>query len=456
MSRYLITCILLCTCLLSKRAHGFRDAFLNFSHSTIRVPVDINISFAMTWDMELDEELRVGLPRFTDGSPVDSSPSAVDYSLKISPSIDFEAAWVEGSYNNNDDPFSDSYVLLRIRDPLRLPKADTYINVTVLASNGIYAYCGFASSFTFVKSTTTEKFQISSTASSRPANTVLGTYRNVSSKSVTTPFVHEQFGRGCSGFHNCNGQGSCDFCRERCECYDGFGSATDFVATGAPISGSCTERVCPYGIAISDLASTENTAHERAECSNAGVCDRVTGECKCRAPWSGSACDRRECPNKCSGHGQCVSMADMTLMYHALPLQKGDLLRTTNIAYGVSRETTAWDAEIMQGCVCESRWSVGFGDGETQLPEYFGADCSLRRCPSGDDPFTREEETNCRGKLQEGSLLTSGSGLNGNLCHIDCSGRGICDYTTGQCKCFPGSHGDNCGSFGSPNRALLE
>lgn len=28
------------------------------------------------------------------------------------------------------------------------------------------------------------------------------------------------------------------------------------------------------------------------------------------------------------------------------------------------------------------------------------------------------------GKLQEGSLLTSGSGLNGNLCHIDCSGRG--------------------------------
>lgn len=35
-------------------------------------------------------------------------------------------------------------------------------------------------------------------------------------------------------------------------------------------------------------------------------------------------------------------------------------------------------------------------------------------------------------------------------------GIGICDYTTGQCKCFPGSHGDNCGSFGSPNRALLE
>lgn len=60
------------------------------------------------------------------------------------------------------------------------------------------------------------------------------------------------------------------------------------------------------------------------------------------------------------------------------------------------------------------------------------------------------------GKLQEGSSLTSGSGKNGNLCHIDCSGRGICDYTKGICKCFPGSHGDNCGLFGSPNRALLE
>ena len=29
---------------------------------------------------------------------------------------------------------------------------------------------------------------------------------------------------------------------------------------------------------------------------------------------------------------------------------------------------------------------VGLGSGETQEAEYFGADCSLLHCPSGDDP----------------------------------------------------------------------
>lgn len=41
--------------------------------------------------------------------------------------------------------------------------------------------------------------------------------------------------------------------------------------------------------------------------------------------------------------------------------------------------TTAWDHSVMHGCVCDSSWKVGYGEGETQLPEYFGADCSLRK-----------------------------------------------------------------------------
>jgi hypothetical protein len=29
---------------------------------------------------------------------------------------------------------------------------------------------------------------------------------------------------------------------------------------------------------------------------------------------------------------------------------------------------------------------------------------------------------------------------------MDCSGRGLCDYTTGSCKCFKGYYGERCES----------
>lgn len=43
------------------------------------------------------------------------------------------------------------------------------------------------------------------------------------------------------------------------------------------------------------------------ECSDAGLCDRDTGECRCFDGYDGSACQRSACPNDCSGHGQCRS-----------------------------------------------------------------------------------------------------------------------------------------------------
>lgn len=58
-------------------------------------------------------------------------------------------------------------------------------------------------------------------------------------------------------------------------------------------------------------------------------------------------------------------------------------------------DTITWDEEMIYGCVCDSAWEVGLGSGETQEPEWFGPDCSLRHCPSGDDPNTVEDETNC-------------------------------------------------------------
>jgi hypothetical protein len=56
---------------------------------------------------------------------------------------------------------------------------------------------------------------------------------------------------------------------------------------------------------------------------------------------------------------------------------------------------TAWDSDKIYGCLCDSNWAVGYGYGETRVSEWFGADCSQRNCPSGDDPMTSLVETDC-------------------------------------------------------------
>jgi hypothetical protein len=42
-------------------------------------------------------------------------------------------------------------------------------------------------------------------------------------------------------------------------------------------------------------------------------------------------------------------------------------------------DTSAWDWNVLYGCLCDSSWPVGYGDGDTQLAEYYGADCSLSK-----------------------------------------------------------------------------
>ena len=146
-------------------------------------------------------------------------------------------------------------------------------------------------------------------------------------------------------------------------------------------------------------------------------------------------------------------------------------------SYGGSPSGATWDEDKIFGCVCDSSWPVGFGAGETQAPEYMGADCSQRRCPSGDDPRTTAvDETDCAYRAGNGAtwmgavgsdglnyapdaalppgvtLATPASGAPGvdqgapgNKCYVECSNRGTCDYAVGVCKCFPGYAGINCG-----------
>jgi hypothetical protein len=172
------------------------------------------------------------------------------------------------------------------------------------------------------------------------------------------------------------------------------------VTLGGGLTGTCSQRVCPAGKAIGDVPSSPTQAHALAECSNMGICDRSTGLCKCFTPFGGSACEKMRCPNDCSGHGSCVTIGELSQLEGGMPTNKNYLYGS---AAGIG--STAWDFDVITSCLCDSSWPVGLEQGQTQLPEYFGPDCSLKRCPSGDNPFTQQDETNCQGKSQTECII---------------------------------------------------
>ncbi|KAG5185798.1 hypothetical protein JKP88DRAFT_311124 [Tribonema minus] len=242
---------------------------------------------------------------------------------------------------------------------------------------------------------------------------------------------------GCSLRNFCNGHGTCNTGAKECICDMGWGHSSE--VTAGDISPDCDERTCPTGRAWASLPLPDG--HPIQECSGVGTCDRTTGACACPRGYSGSACQRLGCAGdaSCGGHGRCMSMRQLGLTHAAAPLLGADTV------YG-SSAAAAWDADKLWACLCDSSWPVGIGAGETQASEWFGPACTQRRCPSGDDPMTSADETDCTGKTTPYVAATA-TGEAGNLCHVDCSNRGTCNYGTGVCKCYPGFSGHNCGQL---------
>ena len=99
--------------------------------------------------------------------------------------------------------------------------------------------------------------------------------------------------------------------------------------------------------------------------------------------------------------------------------------------------TTTWDEDKLFACVCDSpTWEVGLENGQRQLAEYYGPDCSLRRGPSGVNPLTARDETICGNYKDNGGSNYGATGAKGNLCHIECSNHGIAQADTGNCVCL--------------------
>jgi len=106
-----------------------------------------------------------------------------------------------------------------------------------------------------------------------------------------------------------------------------------------------------------------------------------------------------------------------------------------NTYYEGEEDGDTWDEDMIYGCVCDSSWAVGLASGQRQDPEWFGPDCSMRHCASADDPLTAADETDCE---------NVNGGAAGNLCHVDCANRGLCNYGSGLCQCFNGFYGLDC------------
>lgn len=179
----------------------------------------------------------------------------------------------------------------------------------------------------------------------------------------------------------CSNNGSCKK-NSNCDCHEMNGQK---MFTGA----DCSLKTCPKGSAwVGDLI-LNNDLHGSVECSNKGKCNRKTGECECYDGYEGRSCSRTACPDDCNGRGKCV-----TQKTHA---------KNAGRVY-----ESSWDSLKQVGCKCD--------------PGYRGFNCGDIECPTNADPL-------------QGAGSESGR---------DCSGRGECNYQTGECKCFPSFGGSDC------------
>ena len=428
-------------------------------------------------------------------------------SLIIAPSTIFLAAWTEGDWRNYNASYPETnypggmitlsrapYINMTSGTQAKWVRANTFITLKIYKENGIGAYCGFPGSDTSDAHTyfnsdinygglnanlrdRDERFLIITNYTQWPSEYPMAIHswpsqRHSGLKSRLLPNVSyyvptwPSMGPGCSnqqsGAGGCNGHGQCDWCRQKCSCFQGWGSSMDLLVPGFKAPGDCSVRTCPAGVALADVALTATVAHRMVECSNAGMCNRQTGECLCFAPWTGAACDRMRCPNDCSGHGKCLSIHQVARLASIAGGHPASAYYGHSVNYGTgtfqagpggeeptsmqnfsTTEGAVWDKDRMRTCVCDSFWPVGLGADQRQLSEWFGPDCSKRHCPSGDDPFTAANELHCNGMNQLSAFYPE-KGHIGNYCQVDCSNRGVCDYSTGKCTCFKGSYGDNC------------
>ena len=241
----------------------------------------------------------------------------------------------------------------------------------------------------------------------------------------------------CPGRPTCNGHGKCS--RDTCYC-DNRTETHDDTITEVPAwtGGDCSLRTCPQARRwVAGKENPNNVWKYFTECSGVGNCNRETGLCECFNGFTGKACirDERMCfydeekRHYCSGHGDCIDLFDHMVNIRRDPSSDlNDKMHDYNFRdapnIGASFERS-WDPKHIYVCNC-------YGI-------YFGAKCEKKACMSpGDDvdPLWRDS--------WDRVVHSPGEVPEGHFQGRECSGRGECDYTEGECSCYKGFSGNKC------------
>jgi hypothetical protein len=258
-------------------------------------------------------------------------------------------------------------------------------------------------------------------------NTLSGlneTARNNDARVATPQTPNPCITRGLDGASRpqvCGGHGACSDAKDNkdkaCHCEKGWGSQWTLPGEAQGDDMYCEHKSCP------------------GECSRKGRCMR--GVCFCEPGFSGTACDRAVCVDKCEGEHQFAVYEHGKCACACVSGWEGPKCENKTVVPTCLDDCGEHGACENGVCACMDSWEGEF--------------CEIAPCP------TETPGTPCTGHgmcLDESASCACDKGFTGPACSLlDCSGpelRNCSSPTHGQCNngtcvCREGWQGKDCG-----------